>query len=238
MFCSLLSRFLWQAHNAINISILHSALSHRYCRGSDLCSSFVPSTQWLLGSKGVNKNSSLFFPLFPPRRWEVWRTSWCHRCGLHHFARLPFGVPAAPELRVGDHSPGTHPAHRAELQPPFWAGEARLQVRDHRLRTIAAQQRWLGVKGVTLVYSLNGSWRTRVFKPSPLTGWSYDRGWELARDQIMEKNETRTASDSISEDTTVNPLRYNSFKWRPIDVWPSLFRIQVRPYTLIQTMTT
>lgn len=64
MFCSLLSRFLWQAHNAINISILHSALSHRYCRGSDLCSSFVPSTQWLLGSKEVNKNSSLFFSLY------------------------------------------------------------------------------------------------------------------------------------------------------------------------------
>lgn len=46
----------------INISILHSVLSQRYCRGSDLCSSFVPSTHWL--PKAVNKHFSHYFSHF------------------------------------------------------------------------------------------------------------------------------------------------------------------------------
>lgn len=46
----------------INISILRRLLSQRYCRGSDLCSLFVQSTQWILGAKAVNK--TLFFLFF------------------------------------------------------------------------------------------------------------------------------------------------------------------------------
>ena len=55
-----------------------------------------------------------------------------HR-GLPDLPGLSRRLPALPAVRVGDHSPGARPEDPHQLQPAFWSGGQRLQVRVHSL---------------------------------------------------------------------------------------------------------